>query len=169
MFQMEVSRVINSLVDTLIGKDAGVSAPPGKGLLFQLELGLASHTKEGSFMFREHLHLLYNKKKGGSYISVFSHVGRVALDLRVRQYDWKHEVTHDSCWRDLSLMNTLYFQLAEQVNEKRSEVGLEKIAPILMSNHTNFSLFQPAFKWVDVEQTTLPGDGPGRQYAIKIL
>lgn len=171
MFQMKVISVVDSLVNTLLVRQPDMN--PGKAVLFELDLKLSSYEDNETFTSRTNLHLLYNKMHSyGRYISVFSYEGVVStlIDPRDRGYIWKHEGTHDSCWRDLSLVSDIYFRCARVVNEQRQAAGYKPIPPRDMCDNAGPALFAPTFRFVDVEQVLLPrGRQIRNEYSIKIL
>lgn len=165
MFKMPVQHVVNTLVK---GMMQGQETPKGKGLLVSLDVQLTSHLRGGleSPFFRREVHLLYSRYQGaGSYISVFSFVKRYGGGHDPKKFEWKHEVTHDSCWRDLTLINNVYFEAAAEINKKRVDVGLPEVAPFSMTDHSAFDIFKP-FQWVNVVQTKVHDD---TRYKIEVV
>lgn len=168
---MPVINVVDSLVKTLLVKPSDLN--PGKAVLFELDLKLASIEGFTTFNSCASLHLLYNKMHPrGSYISVFSYEGQVSnlIDPRDRGYIWKHEGTHDEGWKGLSLVSDIYFRRARGVNVQRKAAGHKCVPPRDMHDYSGPMLFSPAFRLVNVEQTLLPrGSSHRDEYSIKIL
>ena len=147
MFQMPVINVVDSLVNTLLVKQPDLN--PGKAVLFELDLKLASIEGFTAFKSCASLHLLYNKMHSyGSYISVFSYEGVVSnlIDPRDRGYIWKHEGTHDSGWKGLSLVSDIYFRCAREVNTQRKAVGHKCVPPKDMHDYSGPMLFFTRFQ-----------------------
>ena len=164
MFKMPVQHVVNTLVKGMMQKQ---EPPKGKGLLVSLDVQLTSYLGEGleSPFFRREIHLLYSRYQGaGSYISVFSCVKGYGGGLNPKEFTWKHEVTHDSCWRDLTVVSDVYFQAAAEINKKRVDAGLAEVAPYLMTDHSAFDILP--FRWVDVVQTKVRDDS---RYKIEVV
>ena len=159
MFSIDISRVVSSLVKQLMKEK-----PEGKGLLLSFDVGLSDHSQ--GLHYRRELNLLYNiYNSNGTYISAFSRTGKMGEERDPKKYVWAHECTHDSCWRDLTVISNLYFEGAYLINGFRVKAGLEEMRPCDMSDHTRFNTFKPAFEWVNVEQTKLND----YSYDIKIV
>lgn len=162
MFSIEISRIVYPLVKQLMKEK-----PEGKGLLFSFDVSLSDHSNGLGLSYRRELDLLYNTySRNGTYISAFSRIGVLGEERDRKKHVWTHECTHDSCWRDLSVISNLYFEGARVINDKRVRAGLKEIAPRDMGDHTGFNIFRPAFEWVDVEQTKLDNDA---RFAIKVV
>lgn len=147
MFNLSLTGVINKIVEQeLVGKGRD-----GEALHLHLDLRMAYYTKTGGeYDTSRGLHLLYYVPDCASYISVFSAVTLSCFTKVKDVFDWKHEVTHDSCWRDISTINDLYFQMARQVIASLGDKGKD-LAPKDMTEHNSFALFGNLYDWVPVE------------------
>lgn len=115
------------------------------------------------------LHLLYYKKSG-TYITVFSGVTDSPFTKVDKVDNWKHETTHDSCWRDIPIFSQVYFELANKVNAQRVELDLPEIAPIRMHESSSFAgINGPLFRRIPVEIKTDPNDPNRYKKIVKLL
>lgn len=96
------------------------------------------HDSVGSFRASRGLHLLYYNSPQYNYVSVFSAVTNNPFAVIAEVEEWKHESSHDSCWRDINVFSEVYFAMAEEINELLAKEGLEKVAPIEMSQFVSF-------------------------------
>lgn len=98
------------------------------------------------------LHLLYYVKPGHSYVTVFSGVTSSPFGSINDVVAWKHECTHDSCWRDIDIFSTMYFEMAEKINLLLVENNFEEIPPKDMNEFSAFRGNQ-LFNWIPVNVT----------------
>jgi hypothetical protein len=151
MFNISLISVVNKIVEhELIGK-----GPPTllrqEALHFHLDLRMSYYGKNEVFDISRGLHLLYYVRPGYSYpISVFSAITSSPFTKAKEVNEWKHEVTHDSCWRDIRTITELYFQMADQILTAMGEEG-KSLAPKDMHEHNGFALFGPLYDWIPVE------------------
>jgi hypothetical protein len=145
-----------------------VSDNDKKALHFHLDLRLSydQHT------IARGLHLLYHRHRSTSYISVFSAAIKDNPFIKLKQVDpntWKHEVTHDSCWREStsSVLTENYFEMANEVNQRLGEELA--VAPCKMTDSTHFSLFDDAFDWVTVSVTKDLYDGNNYRRLVTVV
>lgn len=177
MLSMRIETLVNALVrQELVGKGREKEA-----LHFHFSLGMAVYTssenyekrrKSGSIdPFEEHrgLHMLYYVKPGFSYISVFSAITPSAFMKVDEVQDWTHEITHDSCWAQVDTFSRAYFDMAEKINQAMVKEGLEKVAPLNMSEYNTPPLFGPVFDWVPIEISKDPNDDRGYRRLVKVL
>src|SRR5690606_30078560 len=87
---------------------------------FSLDLSIYSPIRVS---VRKGLHLLYYKKPHSATVSVFSAVVDSPFDGIEKVEEWEHEISHDSCWREITTINNLYFQMAERINNKLLAAG----------------------------------------------
>lgn len=161
MFSFGIREVISAIVDhELKGK-----GNPDKALHINLDVRISHYTDNESFHESRGLHLLYFCRPHMSYISAFSGITKSPFGSIREVESWKHEITHDSGWRDISVFSNLYFEMADNINKKRVEAGLEKIAPKDMHEFNSFP--RGLCSWVPVEVKRDPADDYNK--FIKIL
>lgn len=141
MLSVRLDHVIQQLVQQeMISKSSGfpgVREEVVQAMYFRLRLHLYSVNNADTFGAARHLHLLYYCA-GGSSIDVFSAVTESWTQGRPKE-NWKHEISHDSCWRDIRVFSECYFEMAKQINEERVAAGLKEEAPKNMVEHNTFS------------------------------
>lgn len=165
MFSMKIESVVAALVkQELIGKGRDDQA-----LHFDFDLHLTHYDKDDSFSRRHGLHLLYHLNSGATYVSVFSAVTERFYTKVHEVKNWKHEVSHDSCWRDIQVFSKLYFEMAKQINEDLVNHGRAVVAPKDMHQHNCFELFGQAYNWVNVKVTRDSTDNYGYRRLIEVL
>lgn len=167
MLSMRIDSLIANLVrQELSDKDYSSD----KALHFHLDLRMSYYQPDGkTYSDSCGLHLLYHSHKGYDSITVFSAVMGSPFARIKEVKEWDHEVTHDSCWRDISVFSRIYFAMAANINSKLLEDGCNEVAPITMSECNNFSTFSDAFNWVNVCITKDPNDSANYRRLIKIL
>lgn len=139
MLSMRVDNVISSLVKQLLTGDNN------NALYFHIDCRLYVDNIRAS----RGLHLLYQKNVESSYIHTFSSVMKSPFD-KIGQVDsWKHETSHDSCWRDINAFAYVYFSMADEINSQLPKA----IAPIDMTEFNSFGGLTNAsvFQWVPVQ------------------
>lgn len=144
-------------------------------LSFSFDVRMHSFEEQDTHLheFRESrgLHLLYHTAFPGSErISVFSGITDSPFGKLQDVKEWKHNTTHDTCWRDVNLFSSLYFDLAERINAKRVEKGLKEIPPKDMTELVSFAgLNGDIYSWRLVDVTNDPEDDRNYRKLIKIL
>lgn len=159
MFDMSLQTLVNAIVSQeLIGKGR-----EKEGLLFSFDVSFCSyHETEVEFKefdTRRGLHFLYQVNPNYTYVNVFSAVTERPFDSPLKA-TWKHECSHDSCWRnDVQAFNRLYFDMAEEINQKLVAAGLPRVAPKDMSQHIfPGGMSRNLYSWVACHITKDPAD-----------
>lgn len=116
------------------------------------------------------LHLLYHQCPGHATLSVFSAVTPSPFDRLKDIAEWKHETSHDSCWRDVRLYTDTYFLMARQINAQIVEAGGAEVAPAEMNQYCSFAGIGRGnlFEWVPVEVTKDPNDNHKYRRIVKV-
>lgn len=86
-----------------------------EALYIHFDLGMGHYTERKSYTQRRGLHLLYYLRPEMSYITVFSSITASPFASIKEVPGWKHECTHDSCWRDINVFSqtaTGHYQFA---------------------------------------------------------
>lgn len=161
MLSMRIDSMLYNLVkQELVGKGRKDEA-----LHFHFDLRMAYAD------FREFrgLHMLYYLPPGMSYVTVFSAVTDDPFIKIGKVQEWKHETTHDSCWRDVQTFSNVYFAMADEINKKLEKETGSSVAPCEMREHNSFRLFGSAFDWVKVEVSRDPEDDRNYRRLVKLL
>jgi len=165
MFSISIKTLVNSLVRQEL-QDKGREK---EALHFHFRLELSHYTNTATYSESRGLHLLYHVKPRFSYITVFSAVHSSSF-IKVKEVEqWRHEITHDSCWANIQVFSEVYFDMAEKVNAKLKEADLETPAPKDMNEHNSFGLFGPVFDWVPVKISKDPDDERNYLKLVKVL
>lgn len=155
---IEIESLVNNLVEQLLVKPGGNEKTLHFGFKCEQAHYHSAQYKGRSYYARGGLHLLYHRLPGYGYVNVFSAITS-GLDVKIDKVtDWKHESSHDSCWRNIGAFNEVYFGLAQQLNEKLEADGHETVAPMNMTQHNGPQLFGPIFSWVNAKVTIDPAD-----------
>lgn len=150
MLQIKLERVVNQIVQSeLLNK--GGRQDEALYLSFDLRMGYFSNNEP--YHESRGLHLLYHVSPGGSYVDVFSAVTDSPFDKIKSVKEWKHEVSHDSCWRDVSCFSNVYFEMAKGINKALRNNGHKEVAPVTMFEHSGFGLYSDLYKWVPIRIT----------------
>jgi hypothetical protein len=164
MLSIKIENVVSSMVrQLLINDDSDVIK--GKALHFHFDCRLGYE----DFNVSRGLHLLYGRRPQGSYVDVFSAILDSPFDKISKVVNWKHECSHDSCWRDIGVFSQVYFDMADSINAKRVKEGLNAVAPIEMHEYNSFNEIDRFFQWVSVEITKDPSDERNYRKLIKVL
>lgn len=149
MLSMRVDTMINALVSHLVEEGSSKN----EALHFHLDLRMATYIGDGNrrFSASRGLHLLYYREANSAYVHVFSAVLDSPFATIASVTEWKHECTHDSCWRDVGVFAQVYFGMANEINDARADAKLEAIAPKDMSEHNGFAMFGKPFTWRKVK------------------
>lgn len=169
MFEIKLERVVEQIVrHNLIGQGRETEA-----LYINFDVRLHNYDNENNkeFYTSRGLHLLYYSKSYGGAISVFSAVTVSPFDRIYSVEEWKHEVTHDSCWRDVRVFSETYFKMADEINAQRKKEKLDKIAPCEMTQHCSFAgiASNHLFKWVEVLMKKDTSDSYNYRRTIKVV
>lgn len=159
MLSMRIDNLIARIVrQELFAKDCSNN----DAIHFHLDLRMSYHVADGkSYDDSCGLHLLYHRMPNGSYITVFSATSFASPFRKINEVkEWKHETTHDSCWRNINAFSKAYFDMAANINSQLVKDGLQEVAPIEMSEYNDFALFGNAFNWVKVDVSKDPNDYP---------
>lgn len=148
MLTMKIDRMVAGLVRQELIEAKGKD---GKALHFHFDLRMSYFTDDKSYDTSRALHLLYHLPYGYNSVDVFSAVLDSPFDGIRKVENWKHECSHDSCWRDVDVFPRVYFEMATKINEKLVEKGLEEVAPKEMHEFNSFALFGQVYDWVPVE------------------
>ncbi|MDE1834756.1 MAG: hypothetical protein KGH64_05470 [Candidatus Micrarchaeota archaeon] len=155
MLNIRISDVVNQIVEhELVNKGRD-----GKALYMHFDLHMSYYSEDSArglhVRSSRGLHLLYHCPRERSYISVFSGVTASPFDNAKDVKTWKHETTHDSCWRSISAFSSLYFDMAEEINSSLVANGHKAVAPAMMDECNNFALFgKKMFSWFPVTVKT---------------
>lgn len=144
MLKIELSHIVAKIVQSeLRGKGREKEA-----LYFNFDIRLSFYTEDKNYDESCGLHLLYHCNPHESYISVFTGVTENSF-VKIDKVEWKHGVTHDSCWRDISTFSDVYFGMANKINKRLIDDDEGKVAPKDMA--LNIFLTKNLFSWVPVE------------------
>ncbi len=128
-----------------------------EALHFHFDLRMSYYEDHFDYHQRRALHLLYSLKPKHTYITVFGSIQSEFIRPSA-VHNWKHEITHDSCWSDIRVFSEVYFAMAKQINADMVKDGLPEVAPIKMSESNGPSLFYPLYDWVKVNIQADPND-----------
>lgn len=133
------------------------------------ELGIPAFLEERKSQCSRGLHLLYHCRPMHSYITVFSGVTDSPLGRLADVKEWKHEITHDSGWRDIGIFSSIYFDMADTINNELNhplDRAQSQIAPKDMQQFNTFPR-DKIFSWVPVE--VQKASGHHYEKVVKIL
>lgn len=155
MFEMSLQNLVNAIVDQELARKGNDT----HGLYFSFDPGLSFYSDSGEDYSakRRGLHLLYQVNAGYSYINVFSAVTDSPFDP-ISKCEWKHEHTHDSCWRSVNAISDLYFEMAEEINQQLEADGKPRIAPRDMCQYVHTALSRNLYSWVPCKVEKDPAD-----------
>lgn len=175
MLDMRVSDVAEQIVMHVLTegtgrRQGGDGGRKTEAIYISFDIRLSSYEDSFQYTAARGLHLLYHKLPGADSISVFSAVSPSPFDRLEKVVQWKHEATHDSCWRGLRVFFDVYFEMAKEVNARRVFRGLKEIAPAEMTQCCNFAgrARESLFQWVPVEITKDPEDECNYRRLIKV-
>jgi len=164
MLQMSIRNVAHQIVQhELLGKGR-----EKEGLYLNFDLRMSHHTDRGSYDQSRGLHLLYYVHPHGTYVTVFASVTKSPFATLRDVKEWKHECTHDSCWRDINTFSQVYFDMAECINSALQKNKLDAIAPKDMHEYNSFGR-SGLYEWVPVEVTKDPEDDRNYRRLVKVL
>lgn len=172
MLNIKIETVVNQIVrQELVEKNRG-PLPDGAeniGLYMNFDCRLSHYTNEKTYNESCGLHLLYHCIPGGSVITVFSGVTDSPFDSIKTVKHWKHECSHDSCWRDIGVFSNVYFDMARKINEAMLAHGLKDIAPKDMHENNSFNGFDKVFSWVKVNVSVDKADKNRYRKVLELL
>lgn len=164
---MRVDGLVAALVRELLIEPKGRE---GEALHFHFDLRMHYGYGYGTtYIASRALHLLYHLSPGYTYVTVFSAVLPSPFDKIDKVGTWKHETSHDSCWRDIQVFSQTYFEMAKQINEDLMSGGHNEVAPVKMSEYNSFPTFGKPFQWVPVEVTKDPTCDQSYRKLVKLL
>ena len=148
MLPIKLSKVVEALVrQLLVG-----NGRKDEALYFNFDVRIHHHTGGESYSESCGLHLLYYCPPDMTYVTVFSAVTDDCFASIGDVKEWKHEVTHDSCWRDVEVFSKVYFDKAKKINALLVENGGKTVAPKDLSvDIYPAGLGDVMFTWVPVE------------------
>jgi hypothetical protein len=117
MLNIRLDSVVNQIVRQELVESNREPLPDGAecvALHMNFDCRLSYYTAEYTYYQSRGLHLLYHATPGYSYITVFSGVTDSPFDKIDKVTEWKHECTHDSCWRDIGVFSHIYFDMASR-------------------------------------------------------
>ena len=153
MFSISLHQVVNDMVEHHLLNEDGRD---NEALHFHLDLRMSYYRANMDHAVSRGLHLLYHCPKGFRSVSVFSGVTSSPF-ARIKEVEkWKHEGTHDSCWRQVQTISQLYFEMAEEVIS-HFDKSLKLCANDL-HEHNSFAMFGELFEWVPAEVKNDPED-----------
>jgi hypothetical protein len=143
---------LRSLVQTIVRSQFPKNAREGEALHIGFDVRLGDYSDDLENSLSAGVHLIYHCRFG-NYITVFSGVTDRPFDDYKSIEAWTHEVTHDSCWRDIQIIDRVYFSFADELNRLRLEAGLNRKAPKEFNQFVDFLHMDSMFAWVPVEVT----------------
>lgn len=171
MLSMRIDSLVAGIVRQILIEGGGKN---GQALHFHFDcrMGYYAHVNDGSesYSAARGLHLLYYLPEGMTYVSVFSGITDSPFDKVSEVKGWKHESTHDSCWRDdVKAFGQVYFGMAEEINAQLKQDGHPEVAPAAMSEHNSFRLMGPVFDFIPVKVEKDPEDKYNHRRIITLL
>jgi hypothetical protein len=145
MLNISIQSVVNQIVRSKLLRNCGANI----AIAFNFDCRLSYHTDDKSYNQSRGLHLLYHSL--GTYVDVFTSVTDSPFSSIKEVKEWKHIMSHDSCWSDVNVFSNIYFDMANCINNDLAKDGLSAVAPIQMSEHNNFAMFGDLYKWVPVK------------------
>lgn len=163
---MDIRYMVSQLVEHMMyeNKNRGEIA-----LYVNFDCGLSSYNSEKSYKDRLGLHLLYYLPDNYRSVSVFSGMTSSPFAHRNEVKNWKHEITHDSEWRNIGIFSKIYLDQANRNNEKRVVDGLKEAAPRDMHEHNMFGHNEKIFEWVPVRVEKDKSDETSYRRIITLL
>lgn len=156
MLSMKIDHLIAAIVkQELVGKGRSNEA-----MHFHLDVSLSHYIDSVSYNERRGIHLLYHLNPDYASITVFAAMTSSPFTKvsEMKPEQWQHEVTHDSCWRNINIFSQTYFGMACEINRQLKDDGHNEIAPREMEENISFGLFGPVYNWVGVKITKDPID-----------
>lgn len=160
---------IDCMVGQIVRQELRDSGREDEGLYMNLDCRLSYYMPEGSYNESCGLHLIYQCNPGYASINVFSGVTDSPFASSKDVPSWKHECSHDSCWRDIGVFSEVYFKMAEKINQALLKDGLEQVAPKDMHESNSFNGFDKVFRWKKVKITKDPTDRNNYRKLLELL
>jgi len=160
---------IDSLVGQIVRQELVGKGRKDEGLYLNFDCRLGNYVGTKTYSQSRGLHLVYHVNPGSSYVTVFSGVTDSPFASIKDVSNWKHESSHDTCWRDIHVFSEIYFDMAQKINEARMSYGLEDIAPAAMHENNSFNGFDKAFSWVKVSVTRDKNDINNYRKVLELL
>lgn len=169
-----LSMRIDSLVAQIIQHEMlRPQAQPGlrknAALYLNFDCRMSVYLKDHEYSQSRGLHLLYHVVPGSASVSVFSGLTQSCFGKITEVDEWKHETSHDSCWRNVQVFSQLYFAMANQINKELVSDGKEEVAPVMMNEHNGFRNLHSLFEWAIVDVTKDPTDQHNYRRIVKVL
>ncbi len=164
MFEMK----IDSLIERVVRHELLSKCTANEAMYFNFDISLSVYKGDSSsYTERRGLHLLYHSPYGAS-INVFSSVTENCFaSLKDVGNRWKHETSHDSCWKDIRVFSKTYFEMAESINSHLRIHGQAEKAPKDMDQFNCFRDY--LFRWVSVKVSKDPKDTNNYRRIVEIL
>ena len=167
MFEMRLDSLIQSIVRSNLSQN--IKEGQAMYIHFNASLYDFDQSNRDGNEISVGLHLLYSCLPKRNCITVFSGVSPDSFRGIKEVKSWKHEVTHDSCWTDISVLNDTFFSMAKTLNDRRVGWGLPIKAPNQFSQNVTFPLSDKLWEWVDVKITKNPTDVHHYQKCVEVL
>lgn len=169
MLEVKLESIVYTLVDRIyLSRDEFTSKArdDNKALYLNFDVSLSYYENGKKAGVRKGLHLVYYAPFG-RYVTVFSAVTDSCFAKCTEVKDWKHEITHDSCWRNLEIFSTLYFNSAKDINDQLEESGMKSVRPVDMNQ--NVFINDELYRFINVEVSRDPADERGYRKILKVL
>lgn len=160
---------VEHLVAQIVKQELRGKGRKNEALYLNFDLGMSYFSKGNEYSQRQGLHLLYHSLPHGSVITVFSALTESPFARRQDVQEWKHECSHDTCWRDVNTFSNAYFGMAECINAMLRKDGKFDVAPKDMHEFNHFDLSDRLFEWVPVEVTYDETDDFRHRRVVKFL
>lgn len=143
----------------------------GDALYMHFDIRLSYHAGDGeTFNSSRGLHLLYYTLPDSRYVTVFAGETDSPFAKVKEVAEWKHECSHDSCWRDIQTFSQLYFKMANEINDILKGYDMATVAPKDMHESNSFSAFgDELYSWVKVRVTKDPEDSHQYRKLVTLL
>ncbi len=169
MLSMKAEAVVNALVKQLLVEDTDPDETRALHFHIDARMSYHGHAEDGeSFNASRGLHLLYHSEF--RYVTVFSSIVDSPFDRLSQVESWKHESSHDSCWRNIEAFAKVYFGMAKEINAALVQKGYPEVAPCEMHEHNSFAIFGAGvFDWVPVRVTKDPEDRHRYRRIVEVI
>lgn len=148
---------ISDVVAAIVKQELYGNGRENEAIYFSFDVSMSHYTKTKHYKQRNGLHLLYQVNPGFTYINVFSAVTDSPF-ANIKTVEWKHECTHDSCWRDVNIFGDVYFGMAAKINSMLKADGLNELAPQDMHEYNINSFSKGLYRWIPVKISKDPND-----------
>lgn len=176
-----LSMNIDNLVHSIVLQELDGKGRENEALCFNFDLRMHYMVQNKEFAAGRGLHLLYHQRPSSTYITVFSAITTSRLLSTKKVKTWKHEATHDECWKyDNRSFHEAFMEMMDEINNEMVHCGLEAVGGDKMSQHNQFNWHTGvqsgslrynffAFSWVPVEVSKDPNDEHNHRRLIKLL